>query len=145
MTVDRAEFQLVLRAQADDRAAQDELLRRVEEPLFGYLLALIGDRHLAEDVLQEVFVIGLRKLRWLRDAGLFRPWLYRIASREAFRALRLSKRAGERTTPEQLARDLPAPVEVTPALGTVKSRLAYGLAALRETYTAPTCEGPKHD
>ena len=177
MTDERRQLHLVLRAQSGDRAAQDELLRAVQDPLFAYLRGLCGDRHTAEDVLQEVFVICLRKLGWLREARLFRPWLYRIASREAFRALRRQRSAGLRTAPEDLAREVPAPYEeargldaeeraalrdrvehVSPAsravlllhylqglsleevaqvlglaLGTVKSRLAYGLATLRGT------------
>ncbi len=169
------EDHLVLRSQAGDREAQDELLRGVQEPLYGYLRGLCGDTHLAEDVLQEAFVICLRKLPWLRDVSLFRAWLYRIASREAFRALKRQRRLVS-IEPECLAREVEAPdcpTELEPAerealkqsverlspaaravlllhymqglsledvarvlgiaLGTAKSRLAYGLASLRET------------
>jgi RNA polymerase sigma-70 factor, ECF subfamily len=168
---------LVLRSQAGDRAAQDELLRRVQEPLYNYLRWLSGDAHLAEDILQEVFVLCLRNLRWLRDVNLFESWLYRIASRECFRSLARHRKHAQHE-PESLALSVPAPDE-TPvldaeerealhsrvehlspasravlllhymqgltlesvadvlglALGTVKSRLAYGLTTLRENYS----------
>lgn len=151
-------------------------MRGVQEPLFAYLRGMCGDSHLAEDVLQEVFVIALRKLPWLRDASLFRPWLYRIASREAFRMLRRRGRE-PKGVGEAAALAVPAPQPVPEldeeerrhlqtrveglspasravlllhymqelplesvaavlglALGTVKSRLAYGLATLRDLY-----------
>ena len=79
MADDRGPMRLVLLAQAGDRAALGELFRLVQAPLHAYLARLLGDGHLAEDVLQDVFVIVWRKLRWLREPDLFRPWVYRIA------------------------------------------------------------------
>jgi len=52
----------------------------------------------AEDVLQDVFVIVHRKIRWLREPQVFRPWLYRIATRAAIR-----RGHGERTRLDQPA------------------------------------------
>jgi len=92
MADDRRQALLVLRAQAGDREALDELLHRFQEPLFGYLHRLTGDPELAKDALQEVFLLVWRKLRWLRQPELFRPWCYRIASRVAFRILRRERR-----------------------------------------------------
>lgn len=164
---------LVLRAQTGDREALNTLLRQVQQPLFRCIRAITGQRELAEDVLQEVFLILCRELAWLREPRLFRAWSYRIASREALRRLKRERRLGpsldddilERLTDPQapdpmrreLAGRLPALVaEVAPAcrpvltlhyleeltlsevadilglpLGTVKSRLAYGLQQLR--------------
>ena len=79
---------LILLAQAGDRRALEQLLKGIQEALYGYIAGLVRDQHLAEDILQEVFVLLWRKLRWLRDPELFRPWVYRIASREAFRRLK---------------------------------------------------------
>lgn len=69
----------VLRAQAGDGEALDELLKAVEEPLYRYISRLVGERAAAEDILQEVFIHIYRKLGWLREPELFRPWAYRIA------------------------------------------------------------------
>src|SRR6516164_3538025 len=79
---------LVLLARSGDRGALNELLSEVQDGLYGYLVRLVDDKHLAEDILQEVFVLIWRKLSWLRDPEFFRPWAFRIASREAFRRLR---------------------------------------------------------
>jgi len=66
--VSRAEREgfLVLRAQSGDREALDALLASVQEPLYRYLLGLLGGRQPAEDVLQETFMRVYRKLGWLR-------------------------------------------------------------------------------
>lgn len=85
-----SERALVLRAQSGDRDAADELLRSVQRPLYRYIAA-INDRG-ADDVLQETFVRIIHNLKWLRDPSLFRAWAYRIASREAFRALGRQRR-----------------------------------------------------
>ncbi len=165
---------LVLRAQSGDCAALDALLRSVQEPLYRYVLSLVGERHLAEDVLQETFIRVYRKLGWLREPELFRPWAYRVATREALRHLKRERRWAEQVRDEEALKSLPAPTpreefapellaalpervgRLSPAsravvalyylhemsleetaavlglpLGTVKSRLAYGLEALR--------------
>jgi RNA polymerase sigma-70 factor (ECF subfamily) len=92
MTAETREAWWVLRAQGGDREAFDALLAAVQEPLFGFVAAVTGDRMLAEDVLQEVFVRIWTGLKWLRDPALFRPWAYRIAAREAVRHARRERR-----------------------------------------------------
>lgn len=83
----RQQQRWVLSAQSGDREALDHLLRSIQQPLFNYLLQLLQDRHLAEDVLQESFLRIYRKLYWLREPAAFPAWAYRIASRQAFRTL----------------------------------------------------------
>ena len=92
MTPETREAWWVLRAQGGDREAFDALLATVQAPLFGFVAAVTGDRTLAEDVLQEVFVRIWTGLKWLRDPKLFRPWAYRIAAREAVRHARRERR-----------------------------------------------------
>lgn len=162
---------LVLLAQQGDRQALDALLRASQASLHRYVASLVGgDGAAAEDVLQETFLRIVRKLRWLDEPEYFRAWAFRIASREAFRAL--GRRAGgeslDDADPRALAVEPPqldpfererlheAVADLPPAsravvslhyfaelpldevadalgvpLGTVKSRLAYGLGLLR--------------
>ena len=174
MTNPTQETWWVLRAQSGDRESLEELLKVVQSPLYRYIYRLVGERALAEDILQEVFIHIYRKLVWLREPELFRSWAYRIASREAFKRLRREQRWSEQVRDESVLAATPAPVaeeefapelierlpqfiaSVSPAsravlilhyfhemplaeiaevlglaLGTVKSRLAYGLASLR--------------
>jgi len=167
---------LVLLAQAGDRAAQNDLLREVQAGLYRYLRHLVGRDDLAEDVLQDVSVLVVRKLRWLRDPVLFRAWLHRLATREAFLAIKREARhrgpspdevefasvclpSGDEIGPDdELLERLPELVDaLSPkgravfllhygqvlrldetaqvlglSVGTVKSRLAYGLKILRD-------------
>lgn len=167
----KQEIFLVLRAQAGDREALDELLKLVQEPLYRYIVNLVSSRALAEDILQEVFILIYRKLSWLREPEVFRPWAYRIATREAFKQLKRERRWMDSSVDETALEEMPAPAiyaptpeqisqlieQVSPAsravivlhylhemqldevadvlglaLGTVKSRLAYGLGSLRK-------------
>jgi RNA polymerase sigma-70 factor, ECF subfamily len=82
----------LLRAQSGDREALDKLLQGIQMQLYGYLVSFVHDKHLAEDLLQDVFVIVIQKLRWLREPNAFPAWVYRIASRQAFRALKTKRR-----------------------------------------------------
>lgn len=67
-----------------------EILARQHEPmLLAYVLSLIPeDRQLAEDVVQETFVIAYRKIGGLRKEAAFGPWLRGIARLEVYSALR---------------------------------------------------------
>jgi RNA polymerase sigma-70 factor, ECF subfamily len=167
---------VVARAIAGDREVLDDILAALQYPLYRYISRLLTNRETAEDALQEVLFRICRKIVWLRDPELLRPWAFRIASRECFRQLRSEKRRGEEildldtletSASESIPQewepsladwvdDLPpasravivlhyleemslhevgAVLEILP--GTVKSRLAYGLARLRR-YTAGT-------
>lgn len=96
----KRELFLVLRAQTGETAAFDELFRSVQSRFFRYIQHLVGDRELAEDILQEVFLIVYRKIKWLDDPKLFRAWAFRIASRECYRHLK--KRPHGHTTDEEI-------------------------------------------
>ena len=113
MTPETREAWWVLRAQGGDREAFDALLAAVQEPLFGFVAAVTGDRALAEDVLQEVFVRIWKGLTWMRDPALFRAWAYRIAAREAVRHARRERRRDALHDDGAELDDVPAP-EVEP-------------------------------
>jgi RNA polymerase sigma-70 factor (ECF subfamily) len=78
----------VARAQAGDRAALEWLLVEIQPELIGYLTRYLADRNAAEDAAQSTLMIVCRQLRWLRHPRFFRTWVYRIATREAWRHTR---------------------------------------------------------
>ncbi len=86
MTTAKQQAHWVLRAQCDDRGALECLLRSVQPSLHRYIHGLIGPAHV--DIVQEVMIVICQKIGWLQRAELFRPWMFRIASRAAFRYLR---------------------------------------------------------
>jgi len=94
---------LVLLAQTGDRAALEQLLRDIHAPLRRYISGLVG-ADFADDVLQETALQIFRKLPFLREPAVFRPWTYRIASRIAFSHLKRARRWEplDATAPEDL-------------------------------------------
>jgi DNA-directed RNA polymerase specialized sigma24 family protein len=77
MDTSKREAQWVLRAQCDDREAMELLLGSVQRSLRRYLSGLVGPDD-ADDILQNVLVLIYRKLTWLEDPMLFRPWLFAL-------------------------------------------------------------------
>src|SRR5258705_8154225 len=101
-------MQWVLRAQCADREALEALLRAVQPSLRRYLSALAGTTD-ADDLLQDVLVIVVRKLGGLEDPALFRPWIFRVASREAFRHIKKQRRWRERHEEDTQLEAMPMP------------------------------------
>ena len=53
----------VLQAQSGSRQALDELFQGIQSSLFRYIVSLVNEQQLAEDILQEVFIeIGFQLL-----------------------------------------------------------------------------------
>jgi RNA polymerase sigma-70 factor (ECF subfamily) len=52
--------------------------------LFAYLWRLLGDRHDAEDCLQEVFLRAFRAYERTSEDSNYRAWLYKIATNRAY-------------------------------------------------------------
>jgi RNA polymerase sigma-70 factor, ECF subfamily len=115
-------MQWVLRAQSHDREALEALLRSVQPSLRRYLSGLAGATD-ADDLMQDVLVIVVRRLGSLDDPKLFRPWLFRIASREAFRHVRKRQLWQGRHEDDAELDDLPMP-ETRPSGELVRQLLA---------------------
>jgi RNA polymerase sigma-70 factor (ECF subfamily) len=79
---------LVVRCQAGDGAAFDELIELYQRPLHYFLSKMVGDPHVADDLLQEVWFDVFRGIARLAEPGAFPAWLYRIARHRALRVLR---------------------------------------------------------
>jgi RNA polymerase sigma-70 factor (ECF subfamily) len=83
---------LVLRCQAGDEAAFEELVARYSPRLRYYLRKMLGEVHAAEDALQDVWFGVFQKVLRIADPAAFPAWIYRIARDRAFRELRRRKR-----------------------------------------------------
>jgi RNA polymerase sigma-70 factor (ECF subfamily) len=97
---------LIVRAQAGDRKALEQMLSAIAPPLRRYLARLTGER--ADDVLQETLFRIWRNLGWLREPVLFRAWAYRIATREALRHMRRERRHEEGRIDSSALKQVPA-------------------------------------
>lgn len=107
-TASQRETWWVLQAQSGSHEALNELFKNIQEPLFRYVVSLVRDQHLAEDILQEVFIRIYRKVKWLREPEAFRAWAYQIASREAFRHLRRERHWSDQVRDQEMLAALPA-------------------------------------
>src|SRR5262249_42026680 len=70
---------LVKKAQAGDRTAFEELVRRTSRLVFARLYLETGDTHRSEDLLQETWLRAYRSVRRLKDPASLRTWLLTIA------------------------------------------------------------------
>jgi RNA polymerase sigma-70 factor, ECF subfamily len=78
---------LVEKAQTGDRNAYGELVERFQASVFAMALTRVHDPLEAQELAQEVFVHGMKKLPQLRDPRCFAGWLRRITARMAINRL----------------------------------------------------------
>lgn len=90
---DRTDEELLLeyRSQAA-RPAFEELVRRYEKELYGYLRHYLGDAEMAEDVFQQTFLQVHLKCGQFEVGRKVRPWLYTVATNQAIDYQRRNKR-----------------------------------------------------
>lgn len=74
---------LVIKAKAGDREALSQLWDLTTPKLFGYLINILRDKQLAEDILQTTWLKAINALHsfQVRDVGIS-PWLFAIAKNE---------------------------------------------------------------
>lgn len=72
--------ELAERCLAGRESAYYEFVERFQGLVFGICLRMLGDRHEAEDVAQEVLLRALRGLKGWDAARPLRPWLLTIAA-----------------------------------------------------------------
>jgi RNA polymerase sigma-70 factor (ECF subfamily) len=79
--------ELVRRAQGGDRAAYGELAERFQPTVYAVALARLRNPAEAQELAQEVFLHGMKKLPQLRDVQCFAGWLRQITVRMALNRL----------------------------------------------------------
>ncbi len=70
---------LVLRAKESDSDAFAELYALTYNKVYNYARHYLRDDYLAQDAMQEVFILALKNLHKLNDPTLFIAWLNRIS------------------------------------------------------------------
>jgi len=83
---------LLRRAQHGDQQAFTALVRAYETPVHNYVLRLTGDRTLAEDLTQDVFVRVLNGLPKFSSRCKFTTWLFQITKNRVLDELRARER-----------------------------------------------------
>jgi RNA polymerase sigma-70 factor (ECF subfamily) len=79
---------------AGDHSSLELLISRHQRKIFSYILLVVKDKHLAEDVFQDTFIKVINTLRSgaYNEEGKFLPWVMRIAHNLIIDYFRKSKR-----------------------------------------------------
>jgi RNA polymerase sigma-70 factor, ECF subfamily len=115
---------LVEKAQAGDRAAYGALIERFQPTVYAVALSRLRNPTEAQELVQEVFLHGMKKLGQLRDPQCFAGWLRQITVRMALN--RLTRRGPvQKVEPEVL--ENAAATGATPLEALVKAEQAAEL------------------
>jgi RNA polymerase sigma factor (sigma-70 family) len=85
------EQRLVEAGQRGDVEAFNQLVRTYEVRVYNLCYRMLGDGDAAADVAQDTFISAYRNLHRFRG-GVFRAWIFRIATNACYDALRARKR-----------------------------------------------------
>jgi RNA polymerase sigma-70 factor (ECF subfamily) len=86
-----ADSWLVRKAQAGDVDAYEVLVRRHRDRIYRLALRMLGDRHDAEDIAQDVVIQVWTALAGFTGASSFTTWLYRIVVNRCLNQIRRSR------------------------------------------------------
>src|ERR1700730_65096 len=92
MSLEQPDPDLLRRAQRGDERAFEVILRAYETPIFNYVYRIVGDRSLAEDLTQEVFVRVSQALPRFSLRCKFTTWLFQVTKNRVLDELRAKER-----------------------------------------------------
>jgi RNA polymerase sigma-70 factor (ECF subfamily) len=141
---DEDDVVLVPRSQAGDRAAFEQLVRRTARLVYARAFLDTGDRHRAEDVVQETFLLAWRRIGQVAEPTGFRGWLMtvtRTVAADMRRRESRKKRSGRRAAQSDDAAfdvpgDAPAPIDALEQREQ-RDRLLRMLQRLPDEYSLP--------
>jgi RNA polymerase sigma-70 factor (ECF subfamily) len=90
--------QLFARFNDGDENAFNELVDRYYKQIYRFLVRFTGQEHLAEDLIQEVFVKLYKFASTFDPSKRFRPWIYQVAANTARDYLRAAGRNGKQVS-----------------------------------------------
>ena len=92
MSLTQPDLGVLRKAQRGDERAFTVILRAYETPVFNYVLRLVGDRALAEDLTQEVFLRIFQGLPKFSLRSKFTTWLFQVTKNRVLDELRAVER-----------------------------------------------------
>jgi len=118
----------MLRFQAGDRQAFEELFDRHQQRVLNTVYRFLGDRHRAEDIAQDVFLRIYKAAGSYRPSAQFTTWVYTITRNLCFNEMR--RRSRQAVSLSRAARSsddgspgLPDPGAEPPARGVAREEL----------------------
>jgi RNA polymerase sigma-70 factor, ECF subfamily len=92
LSLPQPDFGVLRKAQRGDERAFSLILRAYEVPVFNYVMRLVGDRSLAEDLTQEVFLRVYQGLPGFSLRSRFTTWLFQVTKNRVLDELRAVER-----------------------------------------------------
>ncbi len=92
MALAQPDFGILRKAQRGDERAFTLIVRAYETPIYNYVLRLVGDRALAEDLTQEVFLRVFQGLPNFSLRSKFTTWLFQVTKNRVLDELRANER-----------------------------------------------------
>ena len=92
MSLAQPDYGVLRKAQRGDERAFSLIVRAYEVPVYNYVLRLVGDRALAEDLTQEVFIRVFQGLPKFSLRSKFTTWLFQVTKNRVLDGLRASER-----------------------------------------------------
>jgi RNA polymerase sigma-70 factor (ECF subfamily) len=111
MALSQPDPEVLHRAQRGDHRAFSLIMRQYEGPIFNYVLRLVRNREVAEDLTQEVFFRVFQTLPSFNFRALFTTWLFQVTKNRVIDEVRLIERrprsAGLESAPPLQAIEMP--------------------------------------
>ena len=92
MSLQQPDFGVLRKAQKGDERAFSLIVRAYQVPVYNYVLRLVGDRTLAEDLTQEVFLRVFQGLPRFSSRSKFTTWLFQVTKNRVLDELRARER-----------------------------------------------------
>ncbi|MGD6967388.1 RNA polymerase sigma factor [Rossellomorea vietnamensis] len=105
MSEDRQLIQEILRG---SQAAMEVLTRKYYKDIFAFVYRKTGDRDLAYDLTQEIFIKVMKKIRSYSNNGSFKSWVFTIAvnhCRDYWRSAEHNRSLKQSELPEYLTNE----------------------------------------
>jgi RNA polymerase sigma-70 factor (ECF subfamily) len=99
LSLQQPDLGVLRKAQRGDERAFSLLVRAYETPVFNYVLRLVGDRSLAEDLTQEVFLRVYQGLPRFSLRCKFTTWLFQVTKNRVLDELRAVERRPRHLVP----------------------------------------------
>ena len=94
MSLPQPDDGVLRKAQRGDDRAFAIIVRSYQTPVYNYVLRMVGDRSLAEDLTQEVFLRVYQGLPRFSERSKFTTWLFQVTKNRVLDELRAVERAG---------------------------------------------------
>ena len=92
MSLPQPDDGVLRKAQRGDDRAFAIIVRSYQTPVYNYVLRMVGDRSLAEDLTQEVFLRVYQGLARFSSRSKFTTWLFQVTKNRVLDELRASER-----------------------------------------------------